>query len=302
MGIKYLKGIYGDTKPKTTRPEGLKFPIGLKVTSPTASANSANTTTSETFDVLLVAGGGTGGGARVSPLPWGASNGGGAGAGGLRIFSANSFTDLTGYLSPLSTDPSGVNFIPVTVGGGGGSSAFGGTTNSTGGTGGCGGQRNPESPSAGQPGFPGSSGGGGGIGQTNGGGGTGIFGQGCNGGTAGGSALANNSTTGGLTTAITGSNIRYADGGGPGAGNVGTANRGNGGGGGPRGGGPTQPAPALLGGSGGSGIVALRYRNPASPTTALASGGDCVCCTGGCIIHIFNSSGFFNVATQFSIN
>jgi hypothetical protein len=58
----------------------------------------------------------------------------------------------------------------------------------------------------------------------------------------------------------------------------------------------------MVGRPGGSGIVALRYRNPASPTTALASGGDCVCCTGGCIIHIFNSSGFFNVATQFSIN
>jgi hypothetical protein len=27
-----------------------------------------------------------------------------------------------------------------------------------------------------------------------------------------------------------------------------------------------------------------------------------VCCTGGCIIHIFNSSGFLNVESQFNIN
>jgi hypothetical protein len=34
----------------------------------------------------------------------------------------------------------------------------------------------------------------------------------------------------------------------------------------------------------------------------LATGGNTVCCTGDCIIHIFCSSGFLNVNTSFSIN
>jgi hypothetical protein len=75
------------------------------------------------------------------------------------------------------------------------------------------------------------------------------------------------------------------------------ANRGNGGGGACSLTGDFRPGTA-----GGSGIVAIRYRNPAAPTTPIAVGGDCVCCTGECIIHIFNSSGFLNVATEFSIN
>jgi hypothetical protein len=58
----------------------------------------------------------------------------------------------------------------------------------------------------------------------------------------------------------------------------------------------------VSGAAGGSGIIAVRYRNPAAPTIPLASGGNCVCCTGGCIIHIFNSSGFMNLTSSIDIN
>jgi hypothetical protein len=50
MGIKYLKGIYSDTKPKTTRPVGIEFPIGIAVSGSTATANGANTSNTETFE------------------------------------------------------------------------------------------------------------------------------------------------------------------------------------------------------------------------------------------------------------
>jgi hypothetical protein len=96
MGIKYLKGIYSDTKPKTTRPPGLEFPIGVKVAGGAVTANGANTSTTETFDILVVAGGGTGGmriGYFCNAGP--SCGGGGGGAGGLRVFSGNSFSELT---------------------------------------------------------------------------------------------------------------------------------------------------------------------------------------------------------------
>jgi len=303
MGIKYLKGIYSDTKPKTTRPPGLEFPIGLNVIGGGLTANGANTTTTETFDILLVAGGGGGGGRRSNPS-LASCGGGGGGSGGLRVFSGNSFTEITEYTNAFFT--TGVtNFIPVIVGGSGGDSCFGQNfVNCRGGGGGAGAYTQPAygANSTGVGGGAGGSGGGGGQGGVaQGAGGTGIFGQGCNGGPGGpgGSALANASTTGGLTSSITGTNIRYADGGTVSSGATpGTANRGNGGNGISGGPGPTGGG----GGAGGSGIVAIRYRNPAAPEIPLATGGDCVCCTGGCIIHIFNSSGFLNVTSDFSIN
>jgi hypothetical protein len=312
MGIKYLKGLYTDTRPKTTRPNAVAYPIGLNVIGGAVSANSANTTTSETFDVLIVAGGGNGGGRNGfgDPFQPSGGGGGGGGAGGLRVFSANSFNELPQYKNPEATDGV-VNFIPVSVGGAGGSSSFGNISNTRGGFGGCGGPPG----AAGQPGQPGGSGGGGGGSwEANPGvgvGGDGIAGQGCPGasraphpqgpgrnlnGAAGGAALGTG-TTSGLTTSITGTNIRYADGGPAGPGAAADANRGNGGGG-------VSNARGVVpvGGAGGSGIVAVRYRNPAAPTTPLATGGDCICCTGGCIIHIFGSSGFLNVTSDISIN
>jgi hypothetical protein len=305
MGIKYLKGIYGDTKPKTTRPRGLEFPLGLTVSSSVSTANGVDTTTAETFDVLIVAGGGSGG---PMTQPCCTRGGGGGGAGGIRIFSSNNFSELPEFKSPLFTSAT-TNFIPVIVGGGGGNSCFGASIiNCRGGPGGDAQWSNPGLLQAGGAGAPGGSGGGrgdGGGGSPNAGGcGLGIDGQGFPGGSPvaspGGSALCAGPTRTGLSTAFTGTSVTYSVGG---IGNSGTgsgaANRGDGGNG------INATVPGIgprSGGSGGSGIVAVRYRNPAAPTTPLATGGNCICCTGGCIIHIFDSSGFLNVTSNFSIN
>jgi hypothetical protein len=301
MGIKYLKGIYSETKPKTTRPKGLDFPLGLQVSSVLGTANSANSTAQQTFDLLLVAGGGSGGNRQFTPPDGRGGQGGGGGAGGVRIFSGNNFSELSQFGNPNNIFGT-TNFIPVGVGGGGGSSNFGSIFNSGGGTGGVGRPRGPgpANPGPGGPGGPGGSGGGAGEGgpvysPINGTAGTGIDGQGCNGsGRTGGSAIG----PGAITTSITGTAIAFGQGGSAGPQATGTANRGNGGGGANR---SYGPAGSVYLDNGGSGIVAIRYRNPAAPTTPLATGGDCVCCTGGCIIHIFNSSGFLNVQTNFSI-
>jgi hypothetical protein len=312
MAIKYLRGQSGlPTVPvKTTRPTGFKFPVGLNFSSSSATANGASTATAETFDVLVVAGGGSGGGPSA---PFGHSGGGGAG--GVRLLSSNSFTEVTEYRNPSSISGT-TNFIPVIVGGSGTNSCFGSSfITCRGGVGGTGGY----GPTAAGPG--GSGGGGAKQGPTPGApvyfnnplpGGDGIAGQGCCGtpgapgvacGGAGGAATCsltapNICNCNGLTTSITGTSVRYGDGGNgsptPCNGIAGTANRGNGGNG---------SAPGVnSGGAGGSGIVAIRYRNPAAPTTPLVTGGNTVCCTGGCIIHIFTSSGFLNVNSVFSIN
>lgn len=309
MGLRYLKGIYNQQQVLSTRPRGFEFPVGLNITSPLSSGNSANSGTTQTYDLLMSGGGGGGGygnGYPESPF----RGGGGGGAGGIRIVSANNWNDFTEFKNPLFIDQT-TNFIPVIVGSGGGNQSPGGltcigTTNIVSG-GGAGGAGN-------SPGSSGASGGGAGAsdqptaGRT---GGCGCFGQGCNGGPTGsappsspsgggtgGSACANASTSG-ITSSITGTAVSYSGGGAYTGGNPGTnatANRGNGGGGGGAAGyGPHN------GGNGGSGIVAIRYRNPAAPTTPLASGGT-VCCTGDCIIHVFTSSGFLNVATTFAIN
>jgi len=306
MGIKYLKGIYGDTKPKTTRPKGLDFPLGLSTISSVATANSANTTTLETFDILVVAGGGAGGNKNqqltgppeFNPFGPAYQSGGGGGAGGVRVFSANNFNQIPEFKNSVFTTQS-TNFIPITVGGAGGNTLVATfLENCRGGQGGCGGGSHPQTGTLPRcNGLPGGSGGGGGQpGSNPGSDGLGIAGQGTNGVTAGGSALTPDCSSGGLTTSITGSSIRFGDGGAAGSASVGTANRGNGGGG-------AAPVRApLSGGSGGSGIVAIRYRNPTAPTTPLATGGNCVCCTGGCIIHIFESSGFLNLTSNFDVN
>lgn len=316
MAIKYLRGIYGKDQVKTTRPVGFKFPVGLNFSSASAAANGASTTTTETFDVLVVAGGGVGGGPNH---PFG--HGGGGGAGGIRLLSSNSFTELTEYRNPSFISGTS-NFIPVVVGGSATNSCFGSSfITCRGGAGGRGGYVADED----KPGAPGGSGGGGtkqgpvpgAPAQFNDGycGGNGIIGQGCCGtpaapglacGGSGGAATCsltapNICNCNGLTTSITGVSVRYGDGGNGGPtpcnGIAGTANRGNGGNAG-----PSPPQVSGPGGLGGSGIVAVRYRNPVAPTTPIATGGDCICCTGGCIIHIFNSSGFLNVNTTFSIN
>lgn len=293
MAIKFLRGIYGRDQIKTTRPVGFKFPLGLTVSSALEAANSSTTATIGTFDVFVVAGGGNAGASGGQDY-----HGGGGGAGGVRLLTANSFTDILENKNPAFITGT-TNFIPVIVGSAGANSCFssnfltcrggsGGPYNSAGGVGGSGGGGGRRPQLGAQPG------------------GAGIVGQGCCGtpasatqSGAGGSATCSCTSPAvcninGLTTSFTGTSLRFGDGG-PGHGNpvsaagiAAVANRGNGGGG---------PA-----GAGGSGIVAIRYCNPAAPTTPLVTGGDCICCTGGCIIHIFNSSGFFNVNTSFSIN
>lgn len=309
MAIKFLRGIYKADQLKTTRPVGFKFPLGLKLSNTLETANSSTTATIGTFDILVVGGGGSSG-------IGGPGQSGGGGGGGVRFFTANSFSEMPEFKNPTFITGT-TNFIPVVVGGTAGrsclSSAF---IACGGGTGGSGqwGSNNGE---------VGGSGGGGGrvvvapaSVNTCGTGGNGIVGQGCcgtNGGPgtnagSGGAALCsltapNQCNCNGLTTSITGTSIRYSDGGNGGStplnGSAGTINRGNGGHGL-----GTIPGngPFPAGGAGGSGIVAIRYCNPAAPTTALATGGDCICCTGGCIIHIFNSSGFLNISSSFSIN
>ena len=312
MAIKYLRGIYGRDQVKTTRPVGFKFPLGLTVNNNLNQANSSTTPTGGTFDVLIVAGGGAGGPQYNPPAA-----GGGGGGGGVRILSANNFSDLPELKNPTFITQT-TNFIPVTVGGSGGNSCFGSNFISC--RGGSGG-RGTAAPFGGFNGNPGGSGGGGA--RRTGGpapeeavgvGGNGIAGEGCNGGSAiapvgtsgaaGGAATSSASNVpclcnlNGISTSFTGTPIRYSDGGNgtptPTNGCAGTANRGHGGNG--------AAGPLTNGGSGGSGIVAIRYCNPAAPTTPLATGGDCICCTGGCIIHIFTSSGFLNVNSSFSIN
>lgn len=303
MAIKYLRGIYGRDQVKTTRPVGFKFPLGLTVNNNLNQANSSTTPTGGTFDILLVAGGGSGG-----PSFGGQGFGGGGGGGGVRILTANNFSDLTELRNPTFITET-TNFIPVTVGGSGTNSSFGTAFVSC--RGGRGGQASgiPQTPGA-----PGGSGGGGArycfMGNICGTGGDGIVGQGCCGtragpsgaGGAGGAATCSLAAPAlcnqnGLTSSFTGASVRYADGGNghptPVSGSAGTANRGNGGNGAT---GSYDP------GAGGSGIVAIRYCNPAAPTTPLVTGGNTVCCTGGCIIHIFTSSGFLNVNSSFSIN
>jgi len=310
MAIKYLKGIYGIESIKTTRPRGFEFPLGLRLVGSTATtANSADSVTPQTFDVFIVAGGN--GSSRYGNPPDGNTTGprcsGGGGAGGVRLFSANNFNTLPEYQNLCSISATSENFIPIIVGGSGSASCFSNIENTAGGRGGAGGS--VDYGASGRSGYTGGSGGGGGLAwspaptATSGAGGAGTAGQGCGGqpaGGPGGSATAACSTTGGLTTSFTGESIRFGDGGqgGSPACLSGAANRGNGGQGGPSVG---RPAPSFNS-TGGSGIVAVRYRNPAAPTTPLATGGNCVCCTGGCIIHVFCSSGFLNLESQFSIN
>jgi len=294
MAIKFLRGLYRITDLRNTRPAGFRFPIGLKIDSPTDLANGSSTVTQGTFDVLLVAGGGGGGARQPLVAPVGSAEGGGGGGGGIRLLSSNAFTELTSYKNPTFID-STTNFIPVIVGG---NSCFSQLCANAGGGGGPGGSGQPNYLAArSQPGGCGGSGGGGGGPRRI--PGNGIPGQGFPGGPDGQGGSAQGAGAGsGLSTSFTGESISFSNGATRGQGQPGQVNRGNGGRGGST---PGPQGGSMPGGSGGSGLVAIRYRNPAAPTTPLASGGT-ICCTGGCIIHVFCSSGFLNVNSNFSLN
>lgn len=271
MGIKYLRGVFGGTEKsvKTSRPEGFKFPVGNFST----DNNSAFDTVS--IDILAVGGGGSGGSIWNPP-----ETPGSGGAGGFRLLSANSIDEFA------TVAPEGNYRVPILVGSGagghsspGGSSCIGCLVSCGGGGGGW---QNP--------GGNGGSGGGGGWGC-----GCGIAGQGCDGcgggggtGPAGGGAFAKGCTTG-ITTSFTGSSRTFSNGG-PNTNNKSNATNCGGGGGNNRVG-PIGDHPS---GAGAPGLVAIRYCNNLSATTPLACGGNTVCCTGGCIIHIFTSGGFLN--------
>jgi hypothetical protein len=305
MAIKYLKGnVIANTsigQIKSFRPNGFDFPRGLKLDIPV-----------QTVDVFLVAGGGGGVGQRSYPGPEGGTcRGGAGGGGGFRLLTGNNFADIVNTESfsfaggaclciPVAVGAGGGG-ICITVGGAGqgGTSCFTPLLQATGGGGGgaiCVGF-------ASIPGRPGGSGGGGSRGGT---GGLGIAGQGCNGGASngnpgggsGGSACATGASNGpfaptpGISNSFTGAPVMYSCGGG----NTQTPADQKGGGGG------SAVDPSNFGGPGAAGQVAIRYCNPAAPTTPLLSGGNTVCCTGGCIIHVFTSSGFLCTPVSFPIN
>lgn len=220
-------------------------------------------------DYLLVAGGG-GGGSRSGASGWG----GGGGGGGVISGTASLATGTSYTIAVGAGGASGTN---------GGDSTFYGYTASGGGAGGAGSWGATTSPAKGNDG---GSGGGGSVGSP---GGNGITGQGKNGSAAtalstpyfaggGGGAGAAGNTNGtggtGLPSSITGTSTYYAGGGGgcsegtqatPAGGNggggsgsrqgwygptSGSANTGGGGGGG---------IDATYGGSGGSGVVIVRF-------------------------------------------
>ena len=239
-------------------------------------SSAVSFTTLLAVDYLVVAGGG-GGGYRHAA---------GGGAGGLRSTVTNSGGPQNTLETPLGVTLS-TNYT-VTIGGGGGAQASGensvfSTITSIGG--GYGGS-NGSSGAAGGSGGGGTNGGAGGIGTAYQGhnGDTTTFGGG--GGGSGGAGYGGLQGGSGRAVAITGSSVTYAGGGGgggytnagqgPGSGAAGggsggfnttgysaTVNSGSGGGGG-------GAEPSFNGGSGGSGIVILRYLS--SKTLTLGAG------------------------------
>lgn len=266
-----------------------------------------------TADVLIVAGGGGGG----------ATGGGGGGAGGL-IYTNLALTPGTNTVTVGSGGAGGVG----AAGGDGGSSIFGALVA----YGGGGGGRITSSGHVGGSGGGGSGwvngaglGGGGTAGQGN-NGGDGFYvplTNGVNGGGGGGAGGAGGGTfngvslyggTGGVGVAcgIAGSNVWYAGGGGGGTwGTAGPGGRGGGGSGGASGagasgtpctgggggGGGRYPDNVLYaGGTGGCGIVMVRYRVPTNRFVQATGGA--FTRTNGYGIHTFTNNGAFVVTAR----
>lgn len=252
-----------------------------------------NTFTFDSFsiDYLIVAGGGGGAGARNSSP--GGRGGGGGGAGGL--------LQGTGFAisgdQTITVGTGGTGGAGPTVGGfGGNSTAFGFTA-----IGGGGGGNNVVGTSATDGGS-----GGGAPSSTNvaANGGLGTPGQGNNGGPGNGSGIAGGGggaggagvlLTGGagVSSSITGSAVTYAAGGNGGTTasldtvSVGAAaaSTGNGGRGAAPGGANSTVTNAISGGTGGTGIVVVRYTGPQVLT------GGTVSTVGGDTVHQFLSTG-----------
>ena len=243
-----------------------------------------------TFSTITSQGGGGGGAAYVSTGPWnGDGRGGGSGGGAA---SQNTTSQVAGYGSRV-TGPDAPAPNQGYPGGLGHSSGTGTNTQRSGGGGG-----------ASAAGIPATSGT-----PTNGGGGSGktsaITGSSVN--YAGGGTASNDSTqvpvannpgspygggsSGNLPTAA-----QAALGG---SGYVGVAGTHGTGGGGAGNGWDAHPDPYGLGGSGGSGIVVVRYQIGQLTATAKATGGN-VSFYDGKTIHTFTSSGTFTVPGTFN--
>lgn len=269
---------------------------------------------SPTVQSLVIAGGGGGGGNCNT-----CGGAGGGGAGGF-VYTASSKLTVASYpvvvgaggaggaASNTSTgngaNGSNSSFNSIIAIGGGGGRPQNAVAGGSGGSGGGGSGGSSPAPGAGGAGTAGQ-GFAGGSGQSTGanygGSGGGAGGAGANGGFGGGGI--------GLASSISGSSVTYASGGGtggyaanPGAvavtggggyggganttnnGGAGTPNTG-GGGGGARG-----NSTGGIGGTGGSGVVIIRY-----PTGSLTATGGTVTTSGSDTIHTFTSSGTFEV-------
>ena len=265
--------------------------------------------TAYSVDYLVVAGGGGGG-----------SGGGGGGAGGLVTSSGLSVSPGTSYTVTIGAGGPGATGATTTSGSNGTNSSLSTVTTAIGG--GAGGSN-----STGTNGLSGGSGGGGGLTGVSSAGGSGTAGQGFAGGNgiisqpyptgggggagaAGGNAVSSTSGAGGIgvSSSYSGTATFYSGGGGGGAylqgspagtagaagsggggagsvtgtGTSGTANTGGGGGGG------AYNSSAQVGGSGGSGIVIIRYLGSVQRAT-----GGTVTITGGYVIHTFTTSGTY---------
>ena len=239
-------------------------------------SNAGNAAGSNTIDYLVVAGGGGGGdgsgGSSVS--------GGGGGAGGFRESpgtASGSYCTSPRGTAPAVALPVTATGYPVVVGAGGGTNVSGSNSVFTGSTTitSAGGGRAGNGSGSPIPGTPGGSGGG-----SNGAGGSGGTGNsppvnppqgsdggsspGPQGGAGGGGALGNGASVAGggggnvANTSINGSATPFAkggDGAAPGSGSAGSNQAANTGRGGPGG-----QYPGNAGGSGGSGIVIIRYK------------------------------------------
>ena len=274
--------------------DGVKYAVHTFVDTTTGGAVSDDfvLNVAKDLDYLVVAGGGSGGTAGTDVGVWGC---GGGGAGGVRkgtavAYSAGTYAVVVGakIAAPSRTTPIASNqgkngkdssFGSITASGGGGGGTYG-NAGGTGGSGGGGGGRNTMSGGSGNKGSyspvegkdGGSARGGSTAGTSAGGGGGGA-------GSAGGNAGSSSSVAGdggsGTQSSITGTNLYYAGGGGGGAyDNAASETAGSGGigGGGAgsttgnatsgtngRGGGGGGSGYQGVGGSGGSGVVVVRY-------------------------------------------
>jgi hypothetical protein len=300
-------GVLSGTAPSVSSPTTYNFTV--------RSTDAQNQDTDRAFSIsvillpaptsvtyLVVAGGGGGGVDKYN-----ATRGAGGGGGGGYLTGTTSVTTATTYTVTVGAGGAGganIDTIPGVSGSNGGNSVFSSIT-STGGGGGGGHTSSSGSPaSSGSSGTVGGSGGGGTNGSLSTSGinpqgnisGAGAISTPFNGGGGGGAGGAGSNMNGGAaaTNTISGSSVSYAGGaGGWGESGYGTSgtNAGNSGGSGVanRGGGGSAIRTAVAG-SGGSGIVVIRY--PDTYATAISTtGSPTVTYPTGFIVYTFNSSG-----------